>query len=259
MKYMGSKSKITKYIVPILQRIIDKNNIQVYYEPFVGGANVIDKIKCQKRIGSDANPFLTELLKARRDGLMTTLPESVSKEHYVEVREEYNRIKNNLTEAHKFKVWYIGAIGFLASYNGRFFDGGYSGCITEKTGRYRDFYKEAKNNLLSQDLSGIKFYNKDYSTPFSSKDKCLVYCDPPYQGTKQYNYSKDFDYEKFWAWVREISKNHIVVVSEQQAPEDFKVIWEQPVTRCIGNRTSEDVKTKSIIEKLFTINGELIA
>ena len=26
-----------------------------------------------------------------------------------------------------FEKWYIGAVGFLASYNGRFFDGGYSG------------------------------------------------------------------------------------------------------------------------------------
>lgn len=35
---MGSKSRITKYIVPILQDIIDKNNITTYIEPFVGGA-----------------------------------------------------------------------------------------------------------------------------------------------------------------------------------------------------------------------------
>lgn len=37
MKYMGSKSKIAKYIVPILNDIIVKNNIFTYVEPFVGG------------------------------------------------------------------------------------------------------------------------------------------------------------------------------------------------------------------------------
>ena len=49
MKYMGSKSRICKYIVPIIQQYIDKNNIKKYWEPFVGGANVIDKIKCAKK------------------------------------------------------------------------------------------------------------------------------------------------------------------------------------------------------------------
>ena len=33
MKYMSSKSRITKYIVPILQDIIDKEGIELYAEP----------------------------------------------------------------------------------------------------------------------------------------------------------------------------------------------------------------------------------
>lgn len=37
MKYMGSKSRIAKYIVPILQECIDSNNVTTYIEPFVGG------------------------------------------------------------------------------------------------------------------------------------------------------------------------------------------------------------------------------
>lgn len=45
MKYIGSKKRISKYIRPILQKYIDKNNISVYYEPFVGGSNMIDEIK----------------------------------------------------------------------------------------------------------------------------------------------------------------------------------------------------------------------
>lgn len=56
MKYMGSKSRIAKYIVPILQECIDSNNVTTYIEPFVGGANIIDKIRCQERIGSWHKP-----------------------------------------------------------------------------------------------------------------------------------------------------------------------------------------------------------
>lgn len=49
MVYQGSKNRLTKYIVPIIQKKIDENNISTYIEPFVGGANVIDKINCKNR------------------------------------------------------------------------------------------------------------------------------------------------------------------------------------------------------------------
>ena len=45
IKYMGSKSRIAKDIVPIIQKYINDNEITSYIEPFCGGANVIDKIK----------------------------------------------------------------------------------------------------------------------------------------------------------------------------------------------------------------------
>ena len=34
---MGSKSRIAKYIVPIIQKYINENDITMYIEPFVGG------------------------------------------------------------------------------------------------------------------------------------------------------------------------------------------------------------------------------
>lgn len=37
MKYMGSKNKIAKDLVPIIQSYIDSNHITHYFEPFVGG------------------------------------------------------------------------------------------------------------------------------------------------------------------------------------------------------------------------------
>lgn len=51
---MGSKSRISKNIVPIIQKFIDDNN-QFYLEPFAGGMNVIDKIKADKRVAADYN------------------------------------------------------------------------------------------------------------------------------------------------------------------------------------------------------------
>ena len=143
MKYMGSKSRIAKDIVPIIQKCIDDNNIETYVEPFVGGANVIDKINCKNKIGNDLNKYLIGLLNyVSNDG---ELLQEVSRELYSEVRSNYLKENNN------YEDWYVGNIGFLASYNGRWFDGGYAkpGYEKTKTGtRYRDYYKEGLNNLL---------------------------------------------------------------------------------------------------------------
>ena len=226
MKYMGSKSKIKKEVLPILQKIIEDNNISTYIEPFVGGANIIDSIKCQNKIGGDKSETLIELLKYVRDG--GELPSEVSKELYDEVR----RNKNN----DKYDKWFIGAIGYLASYNGRYFDGGYAKTIITKTGVIRNYYEEAKRNLeqQSQYLQGIDFIFGEY-TQFSNAQNSLIYCDPPYKDTKQYNTSKNFNHETFWQWCRDMSKDNIVIISEEQAPEDFKCIWQQNITRTINN------------------------
>ena len=160
MKYQGSKSRIAKHIVPIIQECINDNGITEYYEPFVGGANVIDKITCKSRYGSDKNRYLIGLLDYVSKG--GVLLEDVPREMYNLARSNYNAGATNLPD------WYIGNIGFLASYNGRWFDGGYAQPGYEKTKnglRYRNYYQEAKRNLEAQSeyLKGIVFTVKDYS------------------------------------------------------------------------------------------------
>ena len=240
MKYMGSKSRIAKYIVPILQKIIDENYITTYVEPFCGGCNIIDKIECQTKIASDKSHYLIELFK--NIDKIQLLPDFVKKEHYSDVRNSFN------TKNLKYDDWYIGAIGFLASYNGRFFDGGYSGLVQTKDGNYRNYYEEAKRNILEQNLSNIYFIEADYRE-MQDYNGALIYCDPPYKDTKQYGTSKGFNHSEFWDWVKEISKNNIVIVSEEQAPKGFKCIWEQPIKRTIDNN-----KRVNKIEKLWKIS-----
>ena len=62
MVYQGSKRKILKDILPFIQSTIDNNKVENYYEFFVGGANVIDSVKCKNRYGSDINDELISLL-----------------------------------------------------------------------------------------------------------------------------------------------------------------------------------------------------
>ena len=244
IKYMGSKSRITKDIVPIIQKYINDNEITSYIEPFCGGANVIDKIKCKNRIASDINLYLIALLKRVQN--KEELYDDVPKELYDKVRASYNNKDNS------FENWEYGNIGFLASYNGRFFDGGYakSGYENLKNGsqRYRDYYNEAKNNILSQNLQGIIFINDDYRN--LEANNSVIYCDPPYENQKQYANSLHFDYDEFWNYMRRWSKNNIVIISELNAPEDFECIWEKSVSRSIKS-TDKSRDT----EKLFTYKG----
>lgn len=65
MKYMGSKNRIAKHILPIMLEY--KTDDMVWVEPFVGGANMIDKVKGQ-RIGADFNEYLIAMWKELQKG-----------------------------------------------------------------------------------------------------------------------------------------------------------------------------------------------
>lgn len=149
-------------------------------------------------------------------------PQEISKELYSKARTEFNNGTN-----HEFDDFMIGWIGWMASFNGRFFDGGYSG----KHGN-RDYIKEQIKNTEKQIplLDGAEFYSFDYDKLIYPNDS-IIYCDIPYKDTKQYSTSKNFDYNKFWKWCRDMTvKGHAVFVSEYNAPNDFKCIWSKEVT-----------------------------
>ena len=234
---MGSKNRIAKHIVPILQEYIDKNPNAPYIEPFVGGANIIDKIKAKTRVGVDINKYLIALFKhLQADG---SLPDSVSKSDFDAVRGKKDF----------YPEWYVGCVGFLAGFNGRFFDGGYA-----KTGvhggKERNYYDEAKRNLLMQAefIKDVKFDAYDYRNLHFKN--AIAYCDPPYSNGKRYSINKDFDSNEFWEWARRASESNQVIISEQNAPEDFECIWEQEITRNIHRE-----KTFKAVEKLFVWKG----
>ena len=239
---MGSKSRIAKHIVPIIQNYINENNIEKYVEPFVGGANVIDKVQCKEKYGFDKNKYLIALLKRVQSG--EDLYEEVPKDLYDKARTAFNN-----GDTSEFEDWEIGNIVFIASFNGRFFDGGYAGLVNTKAGTVRNYYDEAKRNLIEQipRLKDVEFQCCDYKK-YTGYEDCLFYLDPPYKGVKQYGSSKGFDYTEFWDWCREMSEKNIVLISEQNAPSDFECIWQQEVKRTIDNN-----KRVKAVEKLFEI------
>lgn len=243
---MGSKSRIAKYIAPIIQKYIDERNCVQYIEPFVGGANIIDKIVCKEKIGNDLRESLIALLCHVQ--LHIELPSSISKNMYDTVRNYPDGFEN----------WYVGCVGFLASYNGRYFDGGYAKTGYEKVNggeRLRDYYREAKDNLVSQSenklFEDIIFQCADYRNCLDvyRPNGAVIYCDPPYENTKQYSNSSKFNYDEFWDIMRNLSMDNIVLISGLDAPSDFECVWEQEVSRSIKSTD----KGKAV-EKLFRLS-----
>lgn len=222
---MGSKSRVAKDILPFIQHGLSLTE-NTYIETFCGGCNMLDKVQADKRFAYDLNPYLIGLFKHIQVG--ASLLEEVPRELYGKVREHY---KEGI-----YEDWYVGNIGFLASYNGRFFDGGYAppGYEKTKTGiRYRDYYREARDNILKQNvgLKDVVFECKDYLE--HDFHNITIYCDPPYASQKKYDNALAFDYEKFWSTMRKWSVYNVVLISEQTAPEDFICLWEKEVSRSI--------------------------
>lgn len=139
---------------------------------------------------------------------------------------------------------WIGWVGFMGSFNGKFYDGGYSGHNVKG----RDYIGEQiRNTLLQIDkLKEVEFYCSEYDK-LEIPDNSVIYCDPPYQNTTQYLISKQFNSVEFWMWCRRMAnKGHEVIISEYQSPNDFTCIWEKKVTNSLSTK-----KTYHPTEKLF--------
>lgn len=242
MKYMGSKARIAKCILPII--LANRKKGQWYVEPFVGGANVIDKVS-GSRMGADSNRYLIEMFKGCVDGRDRTI--NTSKEYYDEVRSCYN---NGL---HTFDDFTIGLVGFICSANGRFFEGGYSGKSKTKHGTVRDYIDESIRGLTKQlpDIEDVEFVHSHYSD-LNIPDESVIYCDPPYEGVKQYSRDcRDFDHGRFWQWCRNKTlEGHQVFISEYNAPDDFVCLWSQEVKSSLS-ANGKSGGSKSSVEKLF--------
>lgn len=237
---MGSKAKIAPSIAPIMQKCIDDNNVDTYIECFVGGANMIEHIQCKNRYGYDRSDTLIALLTQMRDDF-----DKVLKDGNRELWDKGKAYVKDDIMPDDMTLADIGAMEFFASFSNGGFPRGYA-----KNTMTRDYFNEAYRNAKKQapNLKGIEFGCQNYWELNPDIKGAVCYLDPPYQNTKFYGYAKQgkMDYEHFWNWVRELSKNNYVFISEQIMPDDFEIIWEQDVKRTAG----KDNNFKAV-ERLF--------
>ena len=135
MKYVGSKRKIANEIVGIISSY--RKPGQYWVEPFVGGANVIEKVKDGPKIGADANKYLIALLKKMQH---PSFKAPILNEM------QYKAIKNN---PNKYEDWLVGYAGSQLGFNGAWF-GSYA------TSRRRQNYVLESKNCVERQSKKIK-------------------------------------------------------------------------------------------------------
>lgn len=233
MKYLGSKNRIAKHILPLM---IEGRTNETWVEPFVGGANMIDKVK-GNRIGADKNDYLIHLFNSLQKGYEP--PKEVSKDLFFEVKANEDMYPKELYA-------YLGfGLTFGCEWWGSF--------RRDNTGK-RKYDLEAYNNVIKQDLNGIDFICSDYKN-LQIPNNSIIYCDPPYEGVRKYIGFKDFNHNEFWEWCRnKVKQGHKVFVSEYNSPKDFKCIWEKEISASANNSIKKG-QGKKAIEKLFMYCG----
>ena len=254
MNYIGGKYKILPQILPLFPE-----NIGTFIDLFCGGCNVGINVPAKKTVFNDNLTCLVDLYKSFNslsvaeilNHIETRIKQFnlslINKEGYLALRKLYNSEKNPLD------LFVLTAYSF--NHQIRFNN---SHEFNNPFGKDRSCFNEhMKNNLLNF-LKELEFRNVEFTSlnfddfDFSSlSDSDFVYCDPPYANTTSYT-TGNFNSREFWDYMRKISEKNIVLISEQNAPEDFECIWEKPFTRILDVNKDNQFK---VTEKLFKFKG----
>tara|TARA_Y100000389_G_C17413352_1_gene492234 strand:+ start:226 stop:1041 length:816 start_codon:yes stop_codon:yes gene_type:complete len=246
MKYLGAKHLIGNYISTYINSIVTPDIVDGYLEPFAGSLGVFKemiKYNYKKYIASDLQPDIILMWKKLQNNQLI-LPKTFDEELWIKLK---NTQSPNALKA---------VAGFGMSFGGQYF----SGYIQKyANGSNRDFYKEFLNSLnkikkLIQ-KSNIKFYNKSYDS--YKPVNMLIYCDPPYKNTVGYD-TGNFDHNKFWEVMRIWSKKNYVFISEEKAPNDFKVVWKKIKRRTLNSSTRSNKIEKIYVYKYGMVYNKLI-
>ena len=94
-----------------------------------------------------------------------------------------------------------------------------------------------------------KTINKDYKY-FSNVKNSILYLDPPYENSNTGTYNSQVDYQEFYDWAYEMSKNNIVLLSSYEVSDDrFECVYEFKTARSTMSVYNSEKRT----EKLFMV------
>lgn len=233
MQYMGGKGRIGRAIA---QHILAERSERLdYYEPFVGAGWVLQHMAPHfaNVHAGEIQPDLVCLWQALREGWDP--PATLSREEYAALRS---------AEPSALRAF----AGFGASFGGKWF-GGYA-----SNARGDDFVGAARRGLIAKRdrIGDVPVKAADYRE-WSPGPDAVVYCDPPYAGTTEYDGADPFDSTEFWRhMVKWAAAGAAVYVSEYTAPDGVaEISWE----RTASTSLRKDDNRGRATERLYRVHG----
>jgi len=104
MKYMGSKNRISKQLLPIILK--DRREGQYFYDLFCGGGNICDKVN-GNIVANDYNKYTIGALELIRDNI-----DEIPKDNLEFTEVDYKDVKGFINK----QIGYQGYVGFALSY-----------------------------------------------------------------------------------------------------------------------------------------------
>jgi DNA adenine methylase len=238
VRYVGGKAQIARHIVGAI--LADTDARGVWFEPFVGGGNVLEHAAphFDRCYAADAHPDLIMMWEHVTAGGM--IPQDVSREQYITLR-------------HAESSWLRGLVGFGASFGGRWFEG-YGSQRIDKKHPYGNVYAGTCKTVNRQagvfGRHGVRFRCSrfgDITPPAGS----VVYCDPPYAAVKGFAVG-ELDRSAFYNTLTAWAGCRDVYVSEYALPPGVsaKRIWSGTRRTSLKATDNAEVRTESLFRIL---------
>lgn len=238
MHYQGGKRRLAPRFAGVLDAALA--GAECFVEPFVGGFNVVPALRIRpERIRcSDSHPGVVALWRAVQGGWKA--PESLSEGEYRELR----RVRDWTNPLTAFAL-------FGCSFGGKE-DGSYARPSRTRPGA--SYARESARGIERKRgaLQGVEMTHLDYKAACEGLGQgAVVYCDPPYRGTKRYA-GKAFDHDEFVTWAEELASRGVhVFVSEFEGsvPGSWEVAWREERQVAIGDGRRQVVEVLARVLK----------
>lgn len=287
LPYVGSKKKISKKIVEIIKQNFGTD--KTVYDVFGGGGAITAELMINDIdvVYNDLDKTITDMfnrvLHQDREWIKTLIVSrdeffTIGDKEHKAVDDELKLLVNSFGNDRKSYLYskklsditYNLAVDILEKEDVLC---GYKKTITyqravnlyeEKLGF---FGKEEKHRTLQQlqrlqqlerlqqlsQLQQLNSYpetaNEDYHFFSNIKDN-ILYLDPPYENSDTSKYNSHIDYQEFYDWAYEMSKNNIVLLSSYEVSDDrFECVYEFKTARSTMAGGNHGKRT----EKLFMI------
>ena len=257
IKWTGSKRPLAPKIISYFPDEID-----TYYEPFVGGGSVFFELlrsnkKVNKYILSDINDSLIGIYKVIQDYPQTLI------DHYRKLwgflqenpdifymyRDYYNINKNPLTFFFLTRTCYNGTIRYNSK--GEFntsFHFNRKGMHPDKIEKIINYY----HNLFKDKDITFKHSSYDLIKPWNVKD--VVYLDPPYTNSKAL-YHGNIDLKTFEEWINGLPCSWFMNmngVNGTDNEQSLQLEYDEKVLLYSGNSSFSRMKKKMVnVEEYF--------